>query len=170
MSLYFLMSSIFIVLYLTIQTISDVKTKQVYTNLNYAAMIVVGLMYVVKCVSFGGVPQIQYFVGSFFFLAIHSLFLRKIMGTGDAKALVVMYYQSSLMFNNTFNFDLFFVVFIYFLANVFFSMYAIGNGIKKKKKLKDIFLGKERHAFFPFLLPAYIVGILIWVISMPRTI
>lgn len=167
MSLYFIISSIFIVLYLVIQTISDKKTKKVYTNLNYAAMLVVGLMYVIKCVSFGSVPQIQYLVGSFLFLVIHSLFLRKIMGTGDAKALVVMYYQSSLMYDNVLSFDLFFPVFVYFIANIFFSMYVIVDGVKKRKKAKDIFFGKERHAFFPFLLPSYVIGLGFWILSMP---
>lgn len=167
MSLYFILSSVFILIYLIIQTISDVKTKKVYTNLNYLALLVIGLMYVIKCVSLGGVMQIQCLVGGILFIVLHSVCLRFVMGTGDAKALVVMYYQSSLMYDNVFTFDLFFPVLIYFIATLFFSVYVIGDGIKKKKKKKDIFFGKERHAFFPFLLPSYVIGVFLWLLSMP---
>lgn len=159
MSLYFIMSSIIIIAYLVIQTISDIKTKKVYTHLNYAIMLVVGLMYIIKSVSFNEMPQIPYLVGGFLFLILHSVCLQRIMGTGDAKALVVFYYQSSLMYDNVFTFDLFYPIFIYFIASLLFTGYVIFSGIKKKKKVKEIFTSKERHAFFPFLLVAYIINL-----------
>lgn len=160
MSLYFIISSALIVVYLIVQTISDIKTKKVYTNLNYALILIVGLMYVIKSVSFNQVPQVPYLVGGFLFLVLHSVCLQGIMGTGDAKALVVFYYQSSLMYDNVATFDLFYPVFIYFIATLLFTGYVIFLGIKKKKKVKEFFTSKERHAFFPFLLSGYVINLL----------
>jgi hypothetical protein len=53
-------------------------------------------------------------------------------------------------------------VFVYFLANVFFTIAVIANGIKEKKKMKDILFGKEKRAFFPYLLPSYAITVVFW--------
>lgn len=161
MSLYFVVSSVFMVVYLAIQTVSDIKTRKVYANLNLFAMAFMLILCGIKCVNAGVAPDTIGLFGSVCFLEMHRIFLKKVIGAGDAKALVAMYYQSALVMENSFSFDLFYPAFVYFIASVFFSVYVIVDGVRKKKKARDVFFGKERHAFFPCLFPAYLIQLIV---------
>lgn len=165
MSLVFLIATLFVLLYMGVQTVSDIKTKTVYIGLNYLAIGAMLTAYICKCI-FSNLPiRFGAIIGMFFFLAIHFFFFQRFLGTGDAKALVVFALQSGLMFGNSSEFNLFFPIFIYFLANILFSIVVIVDGVKQKRKAKDIFLGKGKRAFFPFLLPAYILSVGFWMLS-----
>lgn len=161
----FFITFLFVLLYMGVQTTSDIKTKTVYIGLNYLAIGAMLAAYIFKCV-FGGLPiRFGTIAGMFLFLVIHFFFFQKFLGTGDAKALVVFALQSGVMFEDSSEFNLFFPIFIYFIANILFSVVVIVDGAKQKKKAKDILFGKGRRAFFPFLFPAYILSVVFWILS-----
>lgn len=147
--------------YLYVQTKEDKKTKTVYTALNNGMMLFTALIYLVRCFVMDFPVVWTAFLYSLLFLVLHFFFFYRMMGIGDAKALVVFFLQSGLLFQDG-TFDVLFPVFIYFLANVFFTVVIIFSGLKKKKKIKEILFGKERKAFFPFLFPSYILCSVLW--------
>lgn len=167
--LLFLLSSIAITMYLAVQTRMDIATKTVYKNLNNFMIVFMGLNYVSKCVMLGLEIQFQAFVGICVFFMLHALFLKRMMGIGDAKALVVMFLQSGLIYKGSSQFDLFYPVFVYFLASLFFTIVVVAGGIKEKKKMRDILFGKDRRAFFPFLFPAYAITVVCWMLGFSST-
>jgi hypothetical protein len=96
------------------------------------------LSYIARCFLLGSAIEWKCLIGIVIFFLLHSLILRKMIGIGDAKALVAIYLQSSLFYSNSPQLNLFYPVFVYFLANVFFTIAVIANGIKEKKKMKDM--------------------------------
>lgn len=164
MNFWFVITSFVIIVYMGIQTKEDKKTKTVYTALNNWMIVGMAVVYAIRCIVLDVPIFWQSYLWSILFLALHPFIVYKFMGIGDAKALVVFFLQSGLLFFDG-TFDILFPIFIYFIANILFTIAVIADGIKQKKKAKEIFFGKGRRAFFPYLFPSYIVSAIMWIIA-----
>lgn len=161
MSGWFFASSAFVVTYLLVQAIEDAKTKTVYTVLNNFSIAFVFALYLGKCLVLHTMPSMVVPIFLAIALLTHKLWLRKVMGLGDAKAYAVVVLQSGLFFPYSSSFFVPFPLMVGFFSNLFFVAWIVAKGIVGKKRAKEIFLSHERRAFFPFLLVGYAFSIAI---------
>lgn len=155
MTTYFFCTSLWIFIYLVCQSISDIKTKQVYVIWNYIALLTIFVQYLFQCIQYHQLPNYLGILGGIGFLFLHHFFLQGVFGTGDAKALVVFYFQSGLLFPQSNTFVLAFPIAIYLLASLIYIPFLLIRGILQKQSMRTILFGKSRCAFFPFLTIAY---------------
>lgn len=161
MSIWFKASSFFMAAYLVLQSIEDTKTKTVYAAANNLAIVLMAVLYLAKCTVIGAFPSLMVPAFVCLFLLTHRLFFKKLMGIGDAKAYAAIILQSGLCYGKSASFLLAFPVAVYLLTSFLFSLFVIGRGIVKRKKIGEVLFSKERVAYFPFLFFGYMGALLL---------
>lgn len=139
-----------IFLYLLCQSVSDMKTMQVYTFANNLAVILSLFLYITDCIFLKVPPSLESVI------TISCIFIFSklgIYGIGDMKAMIVIYltlrYKSSFYPNpDTLTFLLSILI-----ANILFLI--VNKIYQKLKNLPK----KKRAAYFPFLTIGYIAGL-----------
>lgn len=141
--------SVIIFFYLLFQSISDIKTMQVYVLPNNIAIILSIILYITDCIALSIFPSPESIVviGSIFLLSI-----LKMYGIGDAKAMVVIYLTSRYWnpyspYPNTFYFLLSIL-----LANILFLV------VNKIKQIIKSSPKEKKAAYFPFLTIGYVIN------------
>lgn len=147
-----------ILCYLLIQTVSDIKTLKVYVFLNNIILSFSIFCYFFDCMR-ANTPIMQPFFPNLCMLCfiLSTAFL---YGTGDVKALLIIYFTTRY-FSNTYPHPdnlLFLITFLF--ANILFILISFILKIKKGILLKS---EKLRLPFFPMLMGSYII---IWIISL----
>ncbi len=138
--------------YLLFQSISDIKTMQVYVLPNNIAVILSVILYIIDCMVLNIFPSPENIItiGCIFLLS-----MLKMYGIGDAKAMTVIYLTlryKSLSYPNP---DTFTFLLSILIANVLFlTVNKIYQKIKRLPKSK-------KAAYFPFLTIGYMAGLFI---------
>lgn len=133
--------------YLILQSISDAKTKQVYTVPNNIILIASVVIYIGECVALKTLPAIAIpIVLALIVLCVH---LGK-YGSGDGKAMISIF-LSTRYIGNTYPHPFTEVFFLTIFVSE--SLFLVSHLIRKKKE--------KKYAYFPFLTVGYAIAILL---------
>ena len=148
----------FILIYLFIQSIWDIKLKQVPVLYNNIALLLFGVpsicYYLYSALFCHNYIPILYFVGAFFLLFAE--YKLHIFGSGDFKAMMVIFFAtlfSKTSFPNP-NLECFFVTI--FFADLFMLIIHFKKLFQKQKE--------NRVAFFPYLFLGYLFSSMFYIL------
>ena len=135
-----------ILLYLCVQSYSDMKTMRVYTFLNNAAVVLSCVFLIIGYIVTGTLPNSEIFPG---LLCILLFLIFKMYGKGDIKAMIAMF-LSSAYFGQSFSQPNSFAFLIgLFIGNVlFFLTWKVHELVTKSRR--------KKAAFFPYLIISYV--------------
>lgn len=146
---YFLFITILV--YLCVQSYSDVKTMRVYAFLNNLAMILSGAALIIGYVFTGTLPNTMVLPG---ILCILLFLIFKVYGMGDIKAMVSIFFSSAYFDSGFSQPDSFAFLMGLLIGNVlFFIIWKTYKAVTKSDR--------KKAAFFPFLVISHIATFVI---------
>lgn len=138
-------------LYLTLQSISDIKTMQVYALPNNIVLSILTVLYFTDCILFQQFPDIT---SLWITAGIIFLFLCKMYGSGDSKAMISILLATRYLKRDGIHPDAaIFALGMIFASVLFILFHYIKRFLSKKKN--------TRAAFFPFLTAGFLSIVLL---------
>ena len=150
--------TIYLRIYFTIQSISDMKSKEVYVSLNNITLFITASTFLFKLITLPTYPDLYGFLFLFIIpVMLFVIYRINIFGIGDLKAYLSVYFyiasskyislypliRSRMILNSEYTYDLYFV----FCTILFFSMFLpliVHKLIKREKK-------EIRYPAFPYI-------------------
>jgi len=146
--------------YLWYQAKEDEKDKTVPVLWNNLAILASVSLYLLGCLFTWQAPDFTGYAGVVVFILV--LCLTRVFGSGDAKALIAIAFTGAFAFPVTgFIFcpqaNYLLPALTYIIASLLFAPANIIKGRKEGRPWKEVLFGKNRYAFFPYLLKGYAI-------------
>lgn len=156
--------TIYLCIYFTIQSISDIKTKEVYVSLNNITLFITASTFLFKLITLPTYPDLYGFLLLFIIpVMLYIIYRINIFGIGDLKAYLSVYFyiasskyvslyplvRSRMILNSEYTYDLYFIFCVVLLLSMFLPL-IVHRLIKREKK-------EIRYPAFPYIFVSLLI-------------